>query len=103
MENKDLVWQDNKICWPNNNTVYYDTEHQIDKLDELKNLFRCSEIYFRIEDNTKPAKVLFYAQNKQLVSINGYIEIFYPRRVAKVNMWINGEKCSFTPEDGLWE
>ena len=102
MDNKHLVWQDHTVHWPLDNTVYYDTAQQIDKLDELKAIFHCSEIYFHVNDNTKPAKIMFYANTQQLVSVNGHIEIFYPKYIAKVNMHINGEKRGFTEEDNIW-
>lgn len=102
MENKELIWHDCKIHWPNHNTVYYDTKAQIDKLGELQTFFQCSEIVFVIDDINLPAQVFFNATTGELISKNGHIEIFYPKEVQKVNMHINGKKYTFTEEDNIW-
>ena len=102
MENKELIWQDIILRWPDKDYVYLDTSRDINKLEELKDIFHCATIRYTITDNTKPAKIIFFKNTGELHSINCQFEIFYQRDVQKVKMEINGQKYEFTEEDNIW-
>jgi len=102
MENKDLVWEDITIQWPNKDYTFLDTSKAINNLEELKNIFHCETIRYRIIDNALPVKILFFKNTGELQSINCELDIFYPRYVQKVKLVINGQKYEFTEEDGIW-
>ena len=102
MENKDLIWKDIILQWPNKDYIFLDTSKNVDNLKELKDIFCCETIKYTILNDAEPAKVLFFKNTGELRSINCKIEIFYPKRIQKVKMNINNHQRIFTEEDNIW-
>lgn len=86
MENKDLLWTDYNIAWPNHDYIYFDKKLSIDCLDILSALLHAESAEVAQIINEEDYGVYYHKNKNTLECWNCSIILHYEESVKKVKL-----------------